>query len=281
MSIRLAAFPILLLAAMPAFAQEREVPPADTGGDFATVGVGASYLPDYEGSNDYRFAPIPAAIGRVSGFNFQVVGNRASVDLIPDGPGVGWDFQAGPVAVLNLNRTSTKSIDDVRVKALGKIDTAVELGGYVGIGRVGVITSDYDRLSLSVSYRTDVTGTSKAGVLVPTITYATPLSTKALVSIFVSAERAENGYADTYFGVTPSQAVASGLAAYNPGGGWKSWTTGIGGAYSLTGDLTGGLQLVGGATYRKLINDVGRSPIVSVAGDRDQWMGVLGLGYSF
>jgi MipA family protein len=270
-----------LLAATSARAQDEQAPPADTGGDFAIVGVGAAVLPDYEGSNDMRWAPAPVATGRVAGFGFQLVGNRASVDLIDDGGGPGWDIQAGPVGVINFNRTSMKSIEDVRVKALGELDTAVEVGAYFGIGRVGVITSDYDRLSVSMSYRHDVGDVHDAGVFTPSVTYVTPLSRKALVGIFGSAERVENGYADTYFGVTPAGSAASGLAAYDPDGGWKSWTVGLGGALSLTGDLTGGLQLVGGGTYRRLLNDFAASPITRDAGSRNQWMGVVGLAFSF
>jgi MipA family protein len=282
MSPRLLLLPALLLAAVPAMAQDADTPPpADTGGDFAIVGAGAAILPDYEGSDDMRWAPVPAAAGRISGFNFQVIGNRASVDLIPDSTGPGLDFQFGPVGVVNFNRTSVKSIDDPRVKALGELDTAIELGGYVGVGRTGVITSDYDRLSVSVSYRHDVSGVSDAGVFTPSITYMTPLSRKTAVTLFGSAERVENGYADTYFGIGPAGSAASGLAVYNPDGGWKSWTAGLGGALSLTGDLTHGLQLVGGGTYRRLLGDFADSPIVRTAGSKHQWMGVVGLAFSF
>lgn len=281
MSLRFLALPALLLAAAPAFAQVASPPAADPGGDFAVVGVGAGILPDYEGSDDYRWSPVPGAAGRVAGFNFQLAGNRASVDLIPDSAGPGWDFQAGPVAVVNFNRSSVKSIDDSRVKALGELNTAIELGGYVGIARTGVITSDYDRLSVSLTYRHDVNNAHDSAIWSPSVSYATPLSTKSLVTMFVSAERVENGYADAYFGVTPAQAVVSGLPAYNPEGGWKSWTAGLGGMVSLTGDLRGGLQLVGGATYKRLVNDFGQSPVTRIAGDRDQWMGVVGLAFAF
>jgi MipA family protein len=270
----------LALAAAPAFAQDRDTPP-DTGGDFAVVGVGGGYLPDYEGSDDYRWAPVPIATGRVGGFGFDLTGNRLSVNLIPDSGGTGIHVQAGPMALVNFNRTSTKSIDDTRVKALGERDTAFELGGFVGVSKTGVITSDYDRLSIRVSYRHDVSNVSDAGVFVPSITYMTPLSRKALVGVFASASRAENGYADAYFSVTPAGTVASGLSTYDAEGGWKDWTVGLGGAVSLTGDLTGGLQLFAGGTYRRLTNDFGDSPLVRIAGDRSQWMGVAGLAVSF
>lgn len=126
-----------------------------------------------------------------------------------------------------------------------------------------------------------MSGVHDAEILTPSVSYLTPLSRKALVGLFASAERAENGYADTYFGVTPAGSAASGLPAYDPDGGWKSWTAGMGGAVSLTGDLTHGLQLVVAGTYRQLLGDVADSPIVATAGSRDQWMGALGIAYSF
>ena len=126
------------LAATPALAQDAGAPSgvsqADLDRDTVTIGVAGAYVPDYQGSNDYRFVPAPAAIGSVDGFNFTLLGNRASVDLIRDKPGPGIDVQLGPIAVVNFNRTDHKSIDDPRVAALPERDTAIELGGYEAKG---------------------------------------------------------------------------------------------------------------------------------------------------
>ncbi|MBA17394.1 MAG: structural protein MipA [Sphingomonas sp.] len=263
--------------ALPACAQSEG---DDRNEDLVIVGLAASLVPDYEGSSDYRIAPAPGAVGQVGGIGFQLAANRLSLDLMPDILGSGWKIQAGPMAAVNFNRSSVKSIDNAQVAALGKIDTAVEVGGYIGIAKSGVVTSDYDRLSVTLSYRHDVSGVHDSGVWTPTVSYLTPLSRKALVSIFVSADRAGDGYADTYFSVTPAGAVASGLPVYDAEGGWKNWGAGLGGAYALTGDLTGGLLLVGGVGYRRLLGDFADSPVVGV-GSRDQWLGVAGLAYSF
>src|SRR3546814_9256660 len=64
--------------------------------DTVTVGLGLAYVPDYEGSDDYRTAIGPGAIGSVGGFAFTLAGNRASLDLVRNASGPGWDFQAGP-----------------------------------------------------------------------------------------------------------------------------------------------------------------------------------------
>ncbi|TPG13685.1 MipA/OmpV family protein [Sphingomonas oligophenolica] len=292
-------FPTALLAlaaagvATPALAQSSPGSPPDAGatastaadfdvdGDSITIGAGGVYLPDYEGSNDYRFTPAPGAIGSYDGFAFTLAGNRASVDLIPNRAGDTIDFQAGPIGVVNFNRSSIKSIDDRRVRALGELGTAIELGGFVGIGKTGVITSPYDRLSLSLSYRYDVNGVHKSGIWQPTINYFTPLSTKAAVGLFVSGEHVGDGYARSYFTVTQAQSVASGLPAYTARGGWKNYTLGAIGTYALSGDLLHGFKIVAGGTYSRLLNDFGDSPIVSVAGSRDQWLGTVGLAYTF
>lgn len=281
----------LVLAAAPAFAQSTPgaIPPdagaattaAETGGDSITVGAGAVYLPDYEGSNDYKVSAAPGAIGSIRGFNFTLAGNRLSVDLIPSRPGPVWDVQLGPIGVLNFNRSSVKGIDDPRVRALGKVGTAIELGGYVGVGKTGVITSDYDRLSVSVSYRHDVSDKHDSGIWQPSINYLTPLSRKAAIGLFASAERVERGYARAYHSISPAQSLASGLPAYSARGGWKNYTLGALGTVSLTGDLLHGFKLVGGGTYSRLLDGFSYSPVTRIAGRPGQWLGVVGLAYTF
>ena len=249
--------------------------------DSITAGAAAVYLSDYEGSNDYRWVPAPAAIGSIKGYSFTLAGNRASVDLIRNPPGPSWDLQAGPVGLVNFNRTARENIADRRVRALGERDTAIELGGYVGIGKTGVVTSPYDKLSVSLSYRHDVSGVHDSGIWQPTVNYLTPLSTKAAVAVFVSAEHAGRGYASTYFSVAPGQVAASGLPAYDARGGWKNYAIGGLYTYSLTGNLLKGVKLVAGGTYRRMLNDFADSPLVSVAGSKNQWLGAVGLAYTF
>lgn len=275
-----------LFAAGPALAQTSEAPanPPPASGDFGdsiTVGVAAAAVPEYEGSDKYDIVPAPAAIGTIAGLPFQLLGNRLSVDLIPNNPGPGLDFQLGPVAVLNLNRTNVDGIRDNRIAALGELDTGIEVGAYIGLGQVGVITSDYDRLSVSVSYRQDINGASKGGVWQPSVSYLTPLSTRNAVGLFLTADHADDDYADYYFSVTPAQSLASGLPAFRARSGWKSYTVGLMATQSITGDLLHGFKIVAGGTYKRMLNDFGDSPVTSIAGDRDQWLGAVGLAYTF
>ena len=282
MPVRYTAFLMPLLLASPALAQETGPPaidPAAMEGDRVTIGIGAGYMPSYEGSDDMIVTPVPAVIGRVSGINFTLRGNRAWADVIPTSGGPGWDLQLGPIVSVNFNRNSR--IRDDQVKALGKIPKALEAGGVVGIGRQGVITSDYDKLSFTVGYLHDVGTVHRSYVVTPSLDYGTPLSRKVYVALNLSADYMGEGYADTYFSVSPAGSIASGLPAFSAGKGWKDWNLGAVTMISLTGDLTGGLQMVGGINYRRLLNDAGESPITRIAGSRDQWSGVLGMAYTF
>ena len=280
-----------LFLATPAFAQDtgqdsRTPPPAgpeqlDTGKDHVTIGGGGVYTPDYEGADHSGFSPAPVIIGSVSGFNFQLIGNRFSADLIPNKPGPNWDLQAGPVVVLDLNRSALSYIDDRRVRALGKRDASLEVGGFVGIGKTGVITSQYDQLSVSVSYRKGVTGAQRGAIWSPTINYLTPVSRKAAVGLFASAEHADRNYGRAYFDIDAAGSLASGLPQFNTRAGWKSWTVGGLATVALTGDLLHGFKLMAGGSYKRMLNDFADSPIVSIVGNRSQWMGGAGVAYTF
>lgn len=279
--------PALLAAvfATPAVAQDEAPPPeqaevAKEARARLTIAAGGVWLPDYEGSDENRWSPLPAANGTVAGMSFTVLGNRASLDLIPDVADKTWNLQLGPVAVINLNRTNRDAIADPRVAALGEIDTAVEVGGYAGIGKTGIL-HDFDSLSVSLSYRHDVTKIHRTGIFTPSVTYTTPLSTKALVSLFASAEIVEDRYARIYFGVTPAGSVLSGLPVFTPQGGQKDITFGGMFTHSLTGNLTKGLALVAGGTYKKLVGDFADSPLVAIAGSRHQWTAGAGLALTF
>ncbi|MCW2336900.1 outer membrane scaffolding protein for murein synthesis (MipA/OmpV family) [Sphingobium sp. B2D3A] len=260
-------------------AEQREAARARAG-DRLTIGLGAAVIREYEGANGTSITPVPGAVGKLGGLNFLYVGNRASIDLINDG-GSRWDFQLGPVATIGLNRTNVDKIDDERIRALGKVGTSVELGGYAGIARWGLITSNYDRLSATVTARKDVAGAHGGTIITPSVSYMTPLSTKSLAVVSFSANHVDGDYAGTYFSITPAQSAASTLPVYTAGSGWKDWTLAAAGNIALTGDLSGGLSLVGGVAYTRLLGDIADSPVVRLAGSRNQWMFGAGLAYTF
>lgn len=270
---------ICVLSASPSLAQVANPPVTVVDRNSLTIGAGAAYLPSYEGSDDYKIVPAIQGRGEVAGHDFSLLGSTFLFDLIPHGRPGGFHLAIGPVASLDFNRTG--GIKDAQVRALGKLDTGVELGGYVGISKTGVITSPYDSLSLNIAYQHDVAGVSHSWIVTPTITYATPLSVTTFVALSGSASITGDRYARTYFGVTPSGAAASGLPVFTPNGGMKNFRVSLLGGKSLSGDIRHGFAIFGAASYERLLNDFARSPIVSIAGSRSQWVGALGIGYTF
>lgn len=276
----------LLLAALatgaPALAVQDSGPPANAApprDDYAlTFGLGAAVNPSYAGSNDYQVNPGGIIRGRVAGFAFQTQGLGLLVDLIRDGSGA-LDVQAGPVVALNPNRVNR--IQDRRVAALGELDLAVEVGGYLGLSKTGIVTSPYDSLTMTVVVRRDVTGTHDSHVIEPRITYATPLDRRTLVALSVDTTIVGQGFARTYFGVTPQGAAASGLAAYDLGGGVQDVGLNLIGVRSLGRDVRRGWALFGIAGFSRILGDFARSPVVGDAGSPNQFFSAMGLAYSF
>lgn len=88
---------------------------------------------------------------------------------------------------------------------------------------------------------------------------------------------ADSGYAQTYFGITPAGAAASGLPAYQIGGGLKDVGVNFTGTYSLSRRWS--LTAVG--SYRRLVGDFADSPIVAREGSANQFFAGLGIGYAF
>ena len=283
-------FSLALGLAAPALAQDAPLdvtPPdavatgpaaVDDGSDNFTVGLGVGYAPSYEGSDNYVISPAGLVRGRVSGFNFYSRATAIYFDLVREAPDSDLNIEVGPMANLRLDRSSR--IRDDRVKALGEIDTAIELGGFAGVTKNKVF-HDYDFATARLDVTYDVAGAHDSLVIAPNLEYATPLSTAFLIGASLSAEYVSGDFADTYYSITPAGALASGLRAYDADGGWKNARGTLLATYSLSGDLRRGAAIFGVASYSKLFGDFKRSPIVRDAGDSGQFFTALGISYTF
>ena len=277
---RSAAFAAALLVASPALAQQADPPPLPDPNDQSdtfTIGAGAAYLPDYEGSDDYRIIPAVAIRGRVSGISFYTRATYLYVDFIGRGDGP-LEFDLGPIVGARLNRTG--KIKDDFVDALPERDTAIEVGGFAGVTYHG-LTNPYDALSFRVDVVKDVGGAHESTLVTPTIDFGTPLSRTFYIGLSASAEWAGGDYADYYYSISPADSLASTLPVYDADGGLKSWRLGLLGNYSISGDLTHGWSIFGLGSYTKLSGDFKDSPIVDLRGSSSQWLAALGVAYTF
>ncbi|HET9334779.1 MAG TPA: MipA/OmpV family protein [Sphingomicrobium sp.] len=275
-------FKIALSAALfvsaPALAQQAAaLPDPNDQSDTFSIGAGAGFIPDYEGSDDYELIPVVGIRGRVSGINFYSRGTYLYADLIRRGDNA-LEFDLGPIVGVRLNRTG--KVKDDAVDELPELDTAIEIGGFAGVTYHG-LTNPYDALSFHVDLTTDVGDAHGSTVITPTIDFGTPLSTTTYVGVSASAEWAGDGYADYYYSIDPAGSLASGLPLFEADGGFKHWRLSLFANQSISGDLTHGWSIFGIGLYTKLSGDFADSPIVDDRGSSSQWFGALGVAYTF
>jgi outer membrane scaffolding protein for murein synthesis (MipA/OmpV family) len=242
-----------------------------------TVGLGVGFLPDYVGSDDYRIIPAGGARGTIGPVSFATRSSYLYVDFLPRRE-TGLDFDLGVIGGVNFNRTT--KIDDKVVRLLPELDTAVELGGFAGIS-LHDVTNPYDTLAFRLDLKHDVAGAHKSTVISPNIEFATPLSRTTYVSASTSVDFVADKYARYYFGITPADALVSGLPVFTPDGGLNKWRIGALINQSITGDLTHGFSLWGTVEYSHLTGDSNDSPIVRIRGSASQWLLAAGAAYTW
>lgn len=293
-----ATFAALLVVPLPLMAQDpgaeprtpespsspaETVPPSGTvfDGDWLTVGIGAAYTASYDGSDDYVFTPLPLVQGRLGGVSINPRAAGVALDFIPDRQG-GTGLSLGVAARLNRNR-AVQIKDDV-VRAYGELDTAIEAGPTIGVTVPGVL-HQYDSLSVSVDALWDVAGAHEGMTINPSVTYFTPVSKGAAISLALSARHVDDDYAAYYYSVPvapPAVPAASRLPVFNAGDGFDKAGANLLAGFDFDGDLTnGGLAgfVLGG--YSRMLGDAADTPFTALRGSRDQWFIGAGLGFTF
>ena len=244
--------------------------------DMLTVGVGAAIEPDYEGSNDYRLIPAVAIRGQIHGISIFSRGAYLYVNLVPGSDKV--HFDAGPIVGARFN--SRRHVHDDVIKLLPLRKTAIEVGGFAGVSVHG-ITNPYDTLAFRLDATHDINGAHESTLFSPNFEFSTPLSRRAYAGANLGLEFVGKKFADYYYAITPADSLASSLPVFNARGGLKNWKAGLLIDQSITGDLLHGISVFGAGQYSGLVGDFKRSPIVSQRGSADQWIGAVGLAYTW
>ncbi|GGD44880.1 MipA/OmpV family protein [Aurantiacibacter arachoides] len=274
--------------AAPAFAQDQvaDVPiePSETvfSGNYLSLGVGAAYSPSYTGSDDYVFNVLPIVQGSLGGIDINPRAGGIALDFIQDKPG-GPGIDLGVAARIRGNRAG--QIKDDVVEFYGELDTAIEVGPSAGISFPAVL-NPYDSLSLKTDVLFDVSGAHDGMTVAPSVTYFTPLSQAMAASLSVGTEWADEDFQDYYFRVDNAAYTGPAgqqLPAFEPrGGGFTSVGANLLLAFDLDGDLAnGGLGLIVIGGYSHVLGDAADTPFTSIRGSDDQWLGAVGVGYTF
>lgn len=250
-------------------------------GDWLTVGVGALYSPSYEGSDDYVLSPLPLVQGSLGGVAISPRAAGIALDFIPDGDKP-VNFNLGVAARLNRNRAL--QIEDPVVSAYGKLETAIEVGPSVGLSFPALL-NPYDSLTLSVDALWDVAGAHEGMSISPVVTYFTPVSRGAAISLSLSARTVDDDYAAYYYSVPVAPAavpVADRLPVFAANGGFDKVGATLLVGVDFDGNLAnGGLAgfLLGG--HSRMVGDGADTPFTALRGSRSQWLIGAGIGYTF
>ncbi len=244
-----------------------------------TIGFGGGIGPSYEGSDNYRFQPGGLIAGAIDDIEFSARGTNIYVDLVKDRRGSAISVAAGPVIQLNLERTG--GVRDARVRALGDRATTLEIGGYAGLAKRGVLIPPAS-LSAELAIVKGVSGAHDSLIVTPSVALSSPVSARAFARLGLSADYVGAGYGRAYFDVDPAGSLASGLAQYRTrGSGFKSVGANMLIVRDLGGDARTGWSLFALAGYKRLLGQYARSPIVREAGSADQFLGVAGIAFTF
>ncbi len=221
-----------------------------------TVGVGAGFAPDYEGSDDYEGVPMLMLTGNYdSGRSFYLLGSNLRVNVLANKK-----FQFGPVLNYRMGRDD---VDNKAVDRMKDIDDAMEAGAYV--------LANFDNVLLGVDFLMDISDEHDGMLAQGNVGYKWKASDALVVTPNVFLTYADDDYTDTYFSVNAKNVGTSGLTAYKAKSGLKD--TGARVVVSYTPWEKWGVT--GILSYSALLEDAKDSPIVDEGDDTQTFFGLM------
>jgi outer membrane protein len=235
------------------------------------LGLGITYRPDYEGSDNYeaRIAPFGRynmASGRYISLGGTAGSERAArlkMNILTRD--TSWEI--GPVVQYRFKRGG--DVENNKVSHMQTVPNEQEAGGFVGWHTGGLF------LSMTGVY--DISGESDGTLFYFNALYRKPITERFEMAVGAQTTWASNDYMQQYFGVSSSNAARSGLPQYDAEKGLKDAGLGLIGHYRFT--KTWGV--IGNVSYSRMLNDAEDSPLVSDVGDKNQYTGVVALTYTF
>jgi outer membrane scaffolding protein for murein synthesis (MipA/OmpV family) len=223
--------------------------------------------PDYIGSDDYRIGAVPFARYQFWGHRFvSLIANELRVNLV-DSPA----WRLGPVGLYRFGRSDVE--DDV-VKRVHEVDASIDLGAFVGYEWRDA-GEPRRRLGVSAWALQDVTDGHNGWTAGASVYGAYPLAGAVTLMGGAGATYGSRSYMEAYFGVTPEDALASGLRVYQPGAAVRD----VRGWLLALLHLSPRWHVAVGGLYSWLADEAARSPIVSDRGSRHQL--ILGTGVMY
>lgn len=237
----------------------------DQDGDWRIeTGAGVIYAPDYEGSDDYEFNPVPlveinwrdrVALTTKGGpglIGTPVLGENYRIDM-----GVRYDFGRD-----EDDNDALRGLGDLEVGAVGILKASYEFGMFgTGLELAHDLGGDRD----------GTTATFELGVKQPV------LGGRAFAGLTADATWASDDYMQNTFGISATQSAASraGLGVFDAEAGFKD----VGLSATLGYSVTEEISLLSMARYSRLLGDAADSPLVDREGSANQFGLFIGASY--
>jgi len=227
------------------------------------AGVGGEYGPNFEGSKNSKFSPIPIFTIRRAGSadSFRAPRDSASIALIDFG-----ELRAGPAAKFIPGR---KSFNYPELNGLGDVNAAVELGGFVEYYPV-----DWFRMRSEIRQGL---GGHHGAVADFSADFIVPVIQRLTVSAGPRFTWESTQSTSPYFGVNALQAAASGLPIFDAKGGAHSAGFGTQVKYQINPQW----EVHSYIEYERLLGDAAKSPLVTTRGSVNQTTVGIGASYAF
>lgn len=225
------------------------------------LGVGVGTTPDYTGSDEYRLRIIPLIDLRYKDI-VALKGNRLQVNLLRSA-----HVKAGPLLHLQFGREEKRN---AILTGLGDVADAVLAGVFIEGTYKGMFGSLEIRQALGGGQ-----GATARFLLAQGLYQSN--DKKAMLIAAVRSGWNSRASTQINFGITPQQAIDSGLPAYAPDGGFSKVEFDLLGRYQVTQRWR--LEWIVG--YARLLGDAADSPLVATHGSRHQFLAGLGGRFFF
>jgi outer membrane protein len=223
--------------------------------DHVILGIGGVYAPAYEGGDKYRALPMPA---------IDIKHGRFFANLRD---GVGADIIDTDLVTVGASVTYTQGY---RSK-----DAPAGIGGVgFGAGGRGFISVHESGVVFTLGATQGFAGGTKGLVADASLSYRVAVTPRFSLIPTVSTTWANAKFNNRYFGVDSAQSIASGLATYAPGAGFKDVNAMLTASYRLTDHII--LSASGGVT--SVLGKNADSPLVV---HKTQPAGFFAVGYRF
>ncbi|AKJ27526.1 MipA/OmpV family protein [Caldimonas brevitalea] len=238
------------------------------------LGVGATWTPDYQGSEDHSTSAIPLLHATVK----TSIGRFGLGDIPgPRGPFVTYTFHESAQWSLGVGMgrepgrrerdASGSTPGSETLRGMGEIDSATAYGLFAIYRLEGWrLTGVWRGVS-----RSDGHGGRLADVQ---LSYTLPAIGRLVPEVSGGFTWADDRYMQSLFGVSAEQSARSGYAVYSAGSGVRDYSATLGARYRVTPEVV----LLGRLGVSRLAGDAANSPIVQ---DKVQPSALLGVAYQW